>query len=221
MPGAVEANTSPQANPSHAFLNIPYDEEFRDLYLAYIAGTTAFGLVPRATLEIPGGTRRLDRIFQLITGCGYSFHDLSRVELDLKYPPTPRLNMPFELGLVVAWEKMHLGQHAWFVLETKTRRLQKSLSDLNGTDVYVHDGKASGVFRELCNALVRTQRAPTVPEMTVIYRRLSKTAPEVLKLAGAKSLFEARVFKELVFTAQALARKHLGQVSGPDAPGQY
>jgi hypothetical protein len=67
--------------------------------MAYIAGITSFGLVPRATLEIPGGKRRLDRIFTLIRGCRYSFHDMSRVELDSKRPPTPRFNMPFELGL--------------------------------------------------------------------------------------------------------------------------
>ncbi len=69
-----------------AFLNIPYDDAFQSLYLAYIAGITAFGLVPRATLEIPGGARRLDRIFDLISSCRYSFHDLSRVELDVRRP---------------------------------------------------------------------------------------------------------------------------------------
>lgn len=110
--GPSGASGRQPASSSHAFLNIPYDEEFRDLYLAYIAGTVAFGLLPRATLEIPGGARRLERIFDLITSCGYSFHDLSRVELDRKYPQTPRFNMPFELGMVVAWEKMHSGQHA-------------------------------------------------------------------------------------------------------------
>jgi len=81
-----------------AFLNVPYDGRYKDLYLAFIAGLTAFGLDPRATLEVPGGERRLDRIFELITSCQYSFHDLSRVELDRRSPPTPRFNMPFELG---------------------------------------------------------------------------------------------------------------------------
>jgi len=59
-----------------AFLNIPYDEDFRSLYLACIAGITAFGLWPRATLEIPGGVGRPDRIFGLIRSCRYSLHDL-------------------------------------------------------------------------------------------------------------------------------------------------
>jgi hypothetical protein len=107
---------------SGAFLNIPYDVDFQSLYLAHIAGITAFGLRPRATLEIPGGARRLDRIFDLIKSCRYSFHDLSRVELDVRRPATPRFNMPFELGLAVAWDKLNAGQHVWFVLEAKSRR---------------------------------------------------------------------------------------------------
>jgi hypothetical protein len=52
-------------------------------------------------VEIPGGARRLDRILRLIRSCRYSFHDLSRVELDRNPPPTPRFNMPFELGLAI------------------------------------------------------------------------------------------------------------------------
>jgi hypothetical protein len=34
-------------------------------------------------------------------------------------------------------------------------RFQKSLSDLNGTDIYVHNGSVEGVFRELARAFVR------------------------------------------------------------------
>jgi hypothetical protein len=45
------------------FLNIPYDSSFKDLYLAYIAGVSSFGLAPRATLEIPGGRGGLTVFF--------------------------------------------------------------------------------------------------------------------------------------------------------------
>src|SRR5450755_54740 len=50
------------ARQKSVFLNLPYDARFRSLFLAYVAGTSAFGLIPRATLEIPGSARRLDRI---------------------------------------------------------------------------------------------------------------------------------------------------------------
>ena len=89
MPGR---SAKPAADPHSAFLNIPYDGAFQDLYLAYIAGITAFGLVPKATLEVPGGKRRLDLIQRLVQDCRYSLHDLSRVEINPKRPPTPRFN---------------------------------------------------------------------------------------------------------------------------------
>ena len=194
-----------RVSPKTAFINVPYDDRFQDLYLAFIAGLTAFGLDPRATLEVPGGTRRLDRIFDLITSCQYSFHDLSRVQLDRKRPLTPRFNMPFELGLVLGWLKTSgRSDHTWFVFESVGRRVSKSLSDLDGTDPYIHDGRPKGVFRELGNALVRSADQPTVQQMNTVYRNIKTASPLIVKNAGAKSLFEARVFRQIV----VLARKY-------------
>jgi hypothetical protein len=92
-----------RVEPDAVFLNIPYDPQFERLYVAYIVGLTILGFVPRATLGIPSGARRLERIFDLIQRCRFSIHDLSRVQLDHKAPSTPRFNMPFELGIAVAW----------------------------------------------------------------------------------------------------------------------
>jgi hypothetical protein len=41
-----------------------------------------------------------------------------------------------------------------------SRRLPKSLSDLDGTDPLSHDGTVRGVFRELSNALVKRRNQP-------------------------------------------------------------
>ena len=174
------------------FLNIPYDQDFEPLYLAYIAGLRAFRLEPKATLQIPGGERRLDRILDLIRGCRYSFHDLSRVELNAKRPATPRFNMPFELGLAVAWQRFKEPSHTWCVFESRSRRAGKSLSDLSGTDVYVHDGTPTGVFRELCNALVLADHQPTVAQMAAIYRGLRRGLPGIMRNAGARSVLDRK-----------------------------
>lgn len=123
-----------------AFLNIPYDRQFTKLYLAYISGLCAFGPTLRATLEIPGGDWRLDRICGLMKDCPYSFHDLSRVQLDRASPRTPQFNMPFEIGLLLGYLSGTDDRHLWFVFESRERRLQKSLSDLDGTDPYIHGG---------------------------------------------------------------------------------
>jgi len=84
----------------------------------------------------------LDRIIRLLRSCRYSFHDLSRVSLDRHPPATPRFNMPFELGLAVTPSRS--TRHEWFVFEEQRHRLMKSLSDLNGTDPHIHDGKPEG-----------------------------------------------------------------------------
>jgi len=109
----------------YVFLNIPYDHAFENLYLAYIAGLTAFGLIPRATLEIPTSQRRLERILKLMGECAYSIRDLSRVQLDRRSPRVPRFNMPFELGLAVALSTTKHRQ-GWYVCETVPHRANKS-----------------------------------------------------------------------------------------------
>lgn len=191
----------PRASPGSVFLNIPYDPGFENLLLAYIAAISAFGFTPRATLEIPFGQRRLDRILTLIRQSQYSIHDLSRVQLDRTAPRTPCFNTPFELGLTVAVQATENPDHAWVLCETVRRRINKSLSDLDGTDAYIHDGTIRGVFRELGNAFVGSRRQPTVTEMMQIYRVLRVRFKSILRNAGARDAFNARVFKELCVLA--------------------
>ena len=200
--------TIPPVRPNAVFLNIPYDDHFRRQYLAYIVGLSQLGLQPKATLGIPGGERRLDRILALIQSCRYSIHDLSRVEIDRNPPPTPRFNMPCELGLTITWQKLNPSRHTWFVFESRRRRLQKSLSDLDGTDPNIHGGMVEGIMRELCNAFVRRRgTVPSVPGMMKTYRRVVRQLDDVLVNAGANSLFEARVFEDLCFVARAIVEE--------------
>jgi hypothetical protein len=199
-----------QVTENAVFLNLPYDPAFRSLYLAYIVGLVHLGFVPRVTLGLPGGTPRLDKIFDQIKSCRYSIHDLSRVTLD-RNPPhsTPRFNMPFELGLAVAWKKLNPDRHEWFVFESKSYRIQKSLSDLNGTDPQIHGGTVSGVLRELSNVFRRPTGQPTVPEMMRTYRVISRRLPVILSNAGASSVFEARAFQDLCVDAKVAAEDWL------------
>jgi hypothetical protein len=189
------------------FLNIPYDTRFQPLYLAYIVGLTELGLTPKATLAIPGGLNRLDRIFALIQSCRYSIHDLSRIQIDRNPPPTPRFNMPFELGLAIAWSKLNSTRHTWFVSESLERRAQKSLSDLNGTDLNIHDGSPEGVMRELCNAFVRRENRPRVPQMMDSYRALRRILPTIKRNSGTDNVFTATMFEELITTAAIIRDK--------------
>lgn len=166
------------------------------------------GFLPRATLGI-GGNRRLDRIATLIESCSYSIHDLSRVQLDRNAPRTPRFNMPFELGLAVAWARAN-RRHKWLVFESVKRRLAKSMSDLDGTDPYIHEGTVRGVMREVCNAFVSPNQ-PTVPQMMRMYRDLRRGVPKILHNAGTTSLFTARTFSDLCLAAAGLRSKYVGR----------
>jgi hypothetical protein len=196
----------PQSDAEAVFLNIPYDNKFKNLYLAYIVGVSALGLVPYATLGIPGD-RRLDRIFSLIKSCKYSIHDLSRVEIDAAPPRTPRFNMPLELGLAIAWNRIGSPSHSWFVFESHLRRAEKSCSDISGTDVYIHDAEVRGVFRQLRNALVRPSSQPTVPQMMAIYHELKRVVRRILRNAGTDDVYEAQVFSEIRLAAQQVAAR--------------
>jgi hypothetical protein len=189
------------------FINVPYDDEYETLYLALISGLSGFGLIPQAVLQIPGSERRLDRLFSLIHSCRYSFHDLCRVELDLRRPPTPRFNMPFELGLVVAWAEHGDRQHSWYVFEARNRRVAKSLSDLDGTQIYIHGGSPTGVLVQLANALARSKYQPTVRELKSVYRDLKKAAVSIKNDYG--TLYDTRPFLDLVYAASRFARNRI------------
>ena len=193
----------PRVRPDACFLNIPYDDKFENLYLAYIVGLTAHGLVPTTTLGVPRDARRLERIFELIQGCRYSVHDISRVQLDPGPPRAPRFNMPFELGLAVAWARLNPGRHSWIGCDEIPHRPVRSLSDLAGTDFHTHHGIVAGVLAALCNAFVSRTQRPTVPKMQTVYRRLRRAIPDLKRNAGTDSLFEARVFNDLVVAARA------------------
>jgi len=112
--------------------------------------------------------------------------------------------MPFELGLAVAYQQSGT-EHTWFVFEEVARRLSKSLSDLDGSDVYLHQGTPNGVLAELSNAFVRSDRQPTIDQMRAIHRDLRRAKPVILHDAGAKTLFAARPFRDLCTFASALA----------------
>ena len=58
----------------------------------------ACGYVPRCALDFSdSGALRFQEIVALMTACGFSVHDVSRVELD-STSGLPRFNMPLELG---------------------------------------------------------------------------------------------------------------------------
>jgi len=195
----------PPPDPVAVFLNVPYDKEFSSLYVAYIVGLYQLNLVPHLASEVPGGKRRLNRVFELIQSCRYSIHDLSRVEISPAPAAAPRFNMPLELGMTITWEILNPDHHTWFVWESEPFRLQRSASDLDGTDPYIHEGTPEGVLRELRNAFSR-DNAPSVPEMLTVYRFVDKHFDSILLRNGTSNPYDRSVFNELCRFSSSLAR---------------
>jgi hypothetical protein len=193
---------SASAPPDLVFLNVPFDKPYEPLYLALIAGLVRLGIRPRCVLEIPTQKNRLSRIFKLIQSCGSSIHDLSRVELSDGHP---RFNMPFEAGLAVAWAQIAGNRHQWFLLEKEEYRLQRTLSDLNGFEVFTHGGTGRGLLAALPDMFLRRE-APRMSELLACTRALGAFAKNLKKESGKEDLFQPAAFRELALAAAAIAQ---------------
>lgn len=191
------------------FINCPFDSAYAPLFLALVSGIVAVGCIPRCVLELPTGAR-LSRILKLIQECGASVHDLSRVSLSRSGgSPVPRFNMPFEAGIAYAHSELTRGRHSFFVLEKVPYRLQRSLSDLNGIDPFIHKGRVDGVLRFVLNSLVADDAdiRPSVSVMHSITRNVSDAMKAMRRNGGVESFFERDAFKLATITATRLARE--------------
>jgi hypothetical protein len=185
------------------FLNIPYDDAFENLYLAYIVGLTQLGLRINVTLAVPN-QGRLDTIIKLIEQSDFSIHDLSRIEASRGIP---RFNMPVELGLALYRSHMTKGKHRLFIFESRRYRAQRSTSDVNGIDPQIHNGTAKGLMGGLRNIFRQPGDVTTVPEMLTSYRAVKQKLPQLRRNSGSESLFEAAVFHDLTFAALVESEK--------------
>jgi hypothetical protein len=128
------------------------------------------------------------------------------------------MNMPFELGLTVMAAYRNPKPHTWCIFEKDHRRARKSLGDLDGSDVYSHGGAPRGVLREIANALVAERHQLDIGQLLAVYHDVKTVLPDVLKKRGAKSCYEAAVFRDIVYSAQKAAKGGLGASGSPSQP---
>lgn len=200
---------SPSSHAGTAFINLAYVNSNEELFLGLLAGLAGFGLVPVAAMHDPGSDPQLSRIYRLIDQSVISFHDLSYVRLDAPTPRTPRFNMPFELGLAVAVALSTNRKHRWFLLEQVIHRAAKSLSDISGTNVQLHDGRAPSVLKAVSNALARHSHRPTLQQLQAIYADVAAKAHRLKSQDGWSNIFLASPFKDLRIAAATSAATHV------------
>ena len=147
----------------------------------------ACGYVPRCALDFSDrGALRFQEIVALITACGFSVHDVSRVELD-STSGLPRFNMPLELGADLALRLAGSpAQRArkTLVLDKEKHRYNKMLSDISGMDIEAHDNSPQAAIKRVRDWLnVHRGADPTLPGATAIaddYAAYLQIAPDII-----------------------------------------
>ena len=188
-----------------AFINIPYAPAYEDRLVATIASLALYGLVPTAAVAAGNEPNRLDRIINALADSVLSVHDLTWMAVDATEPATPRFNMPFELGIAVAFSRVS-GNH-YVVMDTIPYRLDKALSDLRGVDPEVFDGTPEGVFRAISNVLYREEFQPSIENFNQLFQELRMRDVILKNQHGFGSLFAARPFNDLRLLAAAIANQ--------------
>ena len=105
--------------------------------------------MPRSSLEEENAlNNRLSKIENLIDGCRFGIHDLSRTEYNNN--ALPRFNMPFELGIFFGAKKFgdeKQKSKVALVLEREKYLYQQFISDLNGIDTKAHYNDAEKAIK--------------------------------------------------------------------------
>ena len=158
------------------FINCPFDSAYEPLLRGIVFAVHHMSLEPKSAMETSdAGQLRLDKILDLIEGCQYSIHDLSRTEVD----PThgfPRFNVPFELGLNLGckrYGKPRQKQRATLILDEHPHRYRTFISDIAGLDVEEHNGSVATAISVVRNWLRLKSNDPLAksPSGATIYAR--------------------------------------------------
>lgn len=134
------------------FINCPFDDEFRPVFDAIAFCVMECGFEPRCALEVTdSGDVRFETIIELVRGCQYGIHDLSRTELDGDNN-LPRFNMPLELGLFLGAKRFGSSKQKkknCLIFDRERYRYQKFISDIAGQDIRPHSSNPGEAIREI------------------------------------------------------------------------
>ena len=188
----------PEVDARSVFINAPFDERYEPLFITLVGALVFLGQSPHCVLEVrEAGQGRLARIFELISTCRMSFHDVSRVGMPVRF------NMPFELGLACALS-LTSGTHDIFVLESQPYRMDRTLSDYKGRDPLIHHGRCDDLIAALLDVF-QAKSLPPVSELRNAARTLRRASRELKREFKAPQVFRAAIFRSLVAAATDIA----------------
>jgi hypothetical protein len=167
------------------FVNCPFDDDYRELFLAIVFAIHDCGFVARCALEASdSGEVRIAKILDIIGACKFGVHDISRTELGPK-TKLPRFNMPLELGLFLgakAFGRRNPRQKVCLILDRQPYRYQKFCSDIAGQDLAAHGGQPKRAIKAVRDWLQANHRSVIRPDGTTIhhrYRKFVQALPEL------------------------------------------
>ena len=128
---------------SQVFINVPFDSDYRAIFEAVVFAVADCGYTPCCARERDdSGEIRFSKLLDLIEGCRFGLHDISRTESDPS-SGLPRFNMPFELGLFLGARRFGSPDQRdkiALILDVDENRYDKFISDISGQDIKEHGG---------------------------------------------------------------------------------
>ena len=144
----------------NVFINCPFDTTFIPLLRPLIFTVLYLGYTPKVTTEkSDSGEVRINKIRDLIEQSKLSIHDLSRMR-SAKKDEFYRMNMPFELGVVIGCRFFKEGRarnKKCLILEKEKYGYQKALSDMSGSDIRNHNDEPEELVRQVRNWFVENE----------------------------------------------------------------
>jgi hypothetical protein len=140
---------------SGIFLNIPYSEGYSRLETAIVSTVTAYDLTPRMARERTKMEVRVHKIVELMLTCRYGLTDLSYAG---------RMNMPLELGMLLAFGK------ETFVTTSRQYGALKTVSDLNFGDIHHHGRTISRLISGLSRWIEQNCSQKRLTTKTLVQR---------------------------------------------------
>lgn len=113
--------------------------------------------------------------------------------------------MPFELGLACALKLSNPQTYEIYVLDSRSYRIDRTLSDYKGRDPLIHDATCDGIIARLLDIFV-TQIPNAATEFRKATRVLRKSARVMKQEMKTTSLFRPALFRMIVVAATDIAR---------------
>jgi hypothetical protein len=188
-------------DPKGVFINAPFDSAYEPLFVTLVGGVFFLQYTPHCVLEVrERGEGRLRRIYDLMSACRTSVHDMSRISAPVRF------NMPFELGLACALNLANPRLHDVLVFDAKPYRMDRTLSDYKGRDAFIHRGTCEGMIGALLDAFESSHVGASALRRAT--RELRDLAALLKRDHRAKTIFHPHLFDRLIGGAGDIARKH-------------